>query len=90
MRSLESEQVDSIRLKVIIDSSASIFGIIYRSQDIYDFFEPFHRTLEKLWLKYKNVFIVGFFYAARRPHLLCFGQKAAKVVTSIRLSCHEQ
>ena len=50
----------------------------------------FHQTLDKLWWKYKNVFIFGFFWTSRRHHLLCFGRKAAKVLTSIQLPCHEQ
>ena len=37
----------------------------------------FHQTLDKLWWKYKNVFIFGFFWTSRRHHLLCFGRKAA-------------
>ena len=61
MRTLESEQVEGIWLKVLIDSSVFIVGTIYRPQEIYDFFEPFHQTLEQLWLKYKNVVFVGDF-----------------------------
>lgn len=59
MRSLENEQIEGIWLKLQIDSRAFIVGTIYRPSDNYNFFETFHQTLEKLWLKYKNVFIVG-------------------------------
>ena len=48
MSSLESQQVEGIRLKILINSSAFIVGSIYRPPEIYDFFQPFHLTLEQL------------------------------------------
>ena len=46
MRTLESEQVEGIWLTVLINSSTFIVGTIYRPPEIFDFFEPFHQTLE--------------------------------------------
>lgn len=61
MSSMEREQIEGIWLKLLVGSSAFIVGTIYRPPEIYSFFEPFHETIEKLWMKYKNVIIVGDF-----------------------------
>ena len=60
--SQESSDIEAIWLKIMVNSSAFIIGTVYRppSSDSL-FFERFQDLLEKLWIKRRNVVIVGDF-----------------------------
>ncbi|KAL9952413.1 hypothetical protein ACROYT_G039663 [Oculina patagonica] len=60
-------------LKLLIDSNAFVVGTIYRPPSDGAFYERFHEILEKVWMKYKNVVIVGDFncdYAQRNGDIV--------------------
>ena len=61
MKSLECPTIESIWLRVNINSTQFIIGTIYRPPSSLDFFNNFHKTLEKVWLRFTNVLIVGDF-----------------------------
>ena len=75
MKSLESPPIEGIWLKVNINSTQFIIGTIYRPPSSIDFFNSFHKTLEKVWLRFTNVLIVG--------DLNCdYSQKVGNIVPS--------
>ena len=60
LRSLESSDIEAIWLKIMVNSSVFIIGTVYRppSSDSL-FFERFQDLLEKIWIKRRDVVIVG-------------------------------
>ena len=59
LKSFESTDIEGIWLKIMFDLSAFIVGSIYRPPSDSEFFQRFYITLEKVWLKYKNVIVIG-------------------------------
>ena len=59
LRTLELADIKGIWLKIMFEVAAFIVGTIYRPPSDTDFFESFYVTLEKVWLKYRNVIVIG-------------------------------
>ena len=59
LKILEVPEIEGIWLKITFDSTALVLGTIYRPPSNDDFFNHFLLSLEKAWLKHKNVLIVG-------------------------------
>lgn len=62
LRSLEATEIEQIWLRISSDSNKGFtLGVVYRPPDSTTFFENFDRNLEKVWLKYKEIVMVGDF-----------------------------
>ena len=59
LKSFESTDIEGIWLKIMFDLSALIVGSIYRPPSDSEFFQRFYITLEKVWLKHRNVIVIG-------------------------------
>ena len=67
LKSFESTDIEGIWLKIMFDSSAFIVGSIYtfivgsiyRPPSDSEFIQRFYITLERIWLKYGNVIVIG-------------------------------
>ena len=59
LKSFESTDIEGIWLKIMFESSAFIVGSIYRPRSDSEFFQRFYIMLEKVWLKYRNVIVIG-------------------------------
>ena len=69
MNSFESADIEGIWLKILVNSTAFVVGTIYRPPSDLTFFKSFQLMLEKVWLKHRNVVILGDFncdFAARK------------------------
>ena len=61
LKSLEVLEIEGIWLKISINSTVFIVGTIYRPPDDNEFFGHFRQMLERVWMKHRNVMIVGDF-----------------------------
>ena len=80
MKSLEFPTIEGVWLRVNISSTQFIIGTTYKPPSSVHFFNNFHKTLEKVWLRFTNVLIVGDFncdYAQRVGNIVpsTFGGK---------------
>ena len=74
-----------------INSTQFIIGTIYRPPSSVDFFNNFHKTLKKVWLRFTNVLIVGDFncdYAQRVGNIVpsTFGGKLQSSLLQLNYS----
>ena len=58
---LEDQDIEMICLQVKTDSRDTLIGTVYRPPDNCDFFIVFPRSLEKVWMKFTNIVLVGDF-----------------------------
>lgn len=61
LKSLEPPDVELIWIKIMHNSSALILGNCYRPPSDFQFYERFCDCLEKMWLRHRNVVLVGDF-----------------------------
>lgn len=61
LKSLETSEIEGIWIRVSVNSTSFIIGNIYRPPSDSSFFDTFHVMLEKVWVKYKNVVLLGDF-----------------------------
>ena len=59
LSSLESPDIEAIWLRIPVNSSVFIVGTVYRPPSDSLFFDRFQVILEKLWIKRRNVVIIG-------------------------------
>ena len=59
LSSLESKDTEAIWLKILVNSSGFIVGTVYRPPTDSLLFDRFQVILEKLWIKHRNVVIIG-------------------------------
>ena len=59
LKSRESTGIEGIWLKIMFESSTFIVGSIYRPPSDSEFFQRVYITLERVWLKYRNVLVIG-------------------------------
>lgn len=59
LKSLETEDIEGIWLKISTRKTSFILGNIYRPPSDLNFFSHFEKVLEKVWMKDNNIMIVG-------------------------------
>ena len=61
IRHLENSELEAIWIKLHTNKTSSVIGLVYRAPNDAGFFDEFSKQLERCWLKYKNLIIIGDF-----------------------------
>ena len=81
--------IEAVWINITCDSQQLIIGCIYRPPDDSQFYEIFYSTLERIWMKRKNILLMGDFNAdllpERDPELKSEGRRLLRVLSSFDL-----